>query len=119
MKVIVNTISTKKNAGGAFQISQNFLLKSLEHTEIEWYYITSQDLDDAIGERFSTMKGSKYFVFPTQPDFLGTYKKVKFQLREIEAKIQPDLVYSITAPSYFKFHAPEAVSYTHLRAHET
>ena len=58
MKVIVNTISTKKNAGGAFQISQNFLLKSLEHTEIEWYYITSQDLDDAIGERFSTMKGS-------------------------------------------------------------
>ena len=30
MKVIVNTISTKKNAGGAFQISQNFLLKSLE-----------------------------------------------------------------------------------------
>ena len=112
MKVIVNTISTKKNAGGAFQISQNFLLKSLEHTEIEWYYITSQDLDDAIGERFSTMKGSKYFVFPTQPDFLGTYKKVKFQLREIEAKIQPDLVYSITAPSYFKFHAPEVMRFT-------
>ena len=58
------------------------------------------------------MKGSKYFVFPTQPDFLGTYKKVKFQLREIEAKIQPDLVYSITAPSYFKFHAPEVMRFT-------
>ena len=45
MKVIVNTISTKKNAGGAFQISQNFLLKSLEHTEICLLY-TSDAADE-------------------------------------------------------------------------
>ena len=51
MKVIVNTISTKKNAGRSLSNFAEFLLKSLEHTEIEWYYITSQDLDDAIGEK--------------------------------------------------------------------
>lgn len=67
MKILINTISTKKHAGGAFQISQNFMLKTLEHSDIEWYYITSQDVDDAIGYKFAHLRGTRYFVFPTQP----------------------------------------------------
>ena len=46
MRILVNTIITKKGAGGAFQISYNFLLKTLDHSEIEWYYITSSDLEE-------------------------------------------------------------------------
>ena len=112
MKILINTISTKKHSGGAFQISQNFMLKSLEHSDVEWYHITSQDVDDAIGERFSHLKGSHYFVFPTQPDFRGSYKQVKKQVAELEAKIQPDVVYSITAPSYFTFKTREVMRFT-------
>lgn len=112
MKILINTISTKKIAGGAFQISQNFMLKSLEHADVEWYHITSQDVDDAIGEKFSHLKGTHYFVFPTQPDFRGSYKQVKRQVAELEAKIQPDVVYSITAPSYFTFKTREVMRFT-------
>ena len=112
MKILVNTISTKKYAGGAFQISQNFLLKTLEHSEVEWYYVTSQDVDDAIGEKFAKLKDSRYFVFPTQPDFRNSYKKVKKELAALEEKIQPDVVYSITAPSYFTFKTPEVMRFT-------
>ena len=112
MKILINTISTKKHSGGAFQISQNFMLKSLEHSDVEWYHITSQDVDDAIGERFSHLKGTHYFVFPTQPDFRGSYKQVKKQVAELEAKIQPDVVYSITAPSYFTFKTHEVMRFT-------
>lgn len=112
MKVIINTISTKKHAGGAFQISQNFMLKSLEHPDVEWYHITSQDVDDAIGEKFEHLKGTHYFVFPTQPDFQGSYKQVKKQVAELEEKIQPDVVYSITAPSYFTFKTREVMRFT-------
>ena len=112
MKILINTISTKKHSGGAFQISQNFMLKSLEHSDVEWYHITSQDVDDAIGERFSHLKGTHYFVFPTQPDFRGSYKQVKKQVAELEAKIQPDVVYSITAPSYFSFKTREVMRFT-------
>ena len=112
MKILINTISTKKHSGGAFQISQNFMLKSLEHSDVEWYHITSQDVDDAIGERFSHLKGTHYFVFPTQPDFRGSYKQVKKQVAELEAKIQPDVVYSITAPSYFTFKTREVMRFT-------
>ena len=112
MKILINTISTKKHAGGAFQISQNFLLKTLEHIDVEWYYFTSQDVDDAIGQKFANLKSTRYFVFPTQPDFRGSYKQVKKQVAELEAKIQPDVVYSITAPSYFTFKTREVMRFT-------
>ena len=112
MKILINTISTKKHSGGAFQISQNFMLRSLEDTDIEWYYITSQDVDDVIGEKFAHLKGTKYFMFPTQPDFRGSYKRVKKVVAELEAKIQPDVVYSITAPSYFTFKTKEVMRFT-------
>ena len=112
MKILVNTISTKKIAGGAFQISQNFLLKSLEHNDVEWYYITSQDLDDVIGSQFDNIRNERYFVFPTQPDFKHTYKKVKEQVRQLEEQIKPDVVYSVTAPSYFSFKTTEVMRFT-------
>lgn len=112
MKILINTISTKKHAGGAFQISQNFLLKTLEHIDVEWYYFTSQDVDDAIGQKFANLKSTRYFVFPTQPDFRGSYKQVKKQVAELEVKIQPDAVYSITAPSYFTFKTCEVMRFT-------
>ena len=111
-KILINTISTKKHAGGGFQISQNFMLRTLEDNEVDWYYITSQDVDDAIGEKFAHLKGTHYFVFPTQPDFRGSYKQVKKQVAELEAKIQPDVVYSITAPSYFTFKTHEVMRFT-------
>ena len=112
MKILINTISTKKHSGGAFQISQNFMLKSLEHSDVEWFHITSQDVDDAIGEKFAHLKGTHYFVFPTQPDFRGSYKQVKKQVAELEAKILPDVIYSITAPSYFSFKTREVMRFT-------
>lgn len=112
MRILINTISTKKISGGAFQISQNFLLESLSHNDIEWYYITSQDLDDVIGTRFDNIRDERYFVFPTQPDFKHTYKRVKQQVRELEERIAPDVVYSITAPSYFSFKAKEVMRFT-------
>ena len=51
MKILINAISTKKHSGGAFQISQNFMLRSLEDNDIEWYYFASQDVDDVIRKK--------------------------------------------------------------------
>lgn len=112
MKILINTISTKKHSGGAFQISQNFMLKSLEHTDVDWYYVASQDLDDAIGDKFASLKGVRYFVFPTQPDYKGTYKSVRRQIAQLEENIKPDVIYSVTAPSYFTFKNVEVMRFT-------
>lgn len=93
-------------------MSLNFLLKTLEHREVEWYYFTSRDVDNVIGEQYKALLGKKYFVFPTQPDFRGSYWKVRTQIRDLEAKIRPDVVYSVTAPSYFSFSATEVMRFT-------
>ena len=116
MKILVNTISTKIHAGGAFQIANNFVRKTLYHPEIDWIYVVSSDLDQVLPEE---MKGrDNYHVFPTQPDFRGSHKRVKMELQELEKVEKPDVVYSITAPSYFDFKAPEVMRFTNpLVAH--
>lgn len=102
----------KKHAGGAFQVASNFLLKTLEYPDIEWFYVASRDVDGFIGSHFSDQRNKTYFVFPTQPDFKHSYKRVKKALVELERQIKPDVVYSITAPSYFSFTAPEVMRFT-------
>ena len=110
MKILVNTISTKKHSGGAFQIAYNFLMKTTEHPEIDWMYVVSLDLNEVLPETLK--KKDRFFVFPTQPDFMHTYKRVKKELAELEERLKPDVVYSITAPSYFSFKAPEVMRFT-------
>lgn len=112
MRIIINTVSSKKKSGGTFQVALNFLLKTLEHKDIEWYYFTSQDLDDAIGSSFKDLQNQRYYVFPTQPDFKGTYNHVKNELRQLEKKIQADVIYTVVAPSYFTFETPEVMRFT-------
>lgn len=112
MKIILNAISAKKHAGGAFQISTNFIFESLDHPEIEWYWWVSSDLDAVLGKRFNQYRGTRYFTFPTQPDFKRSYFRVRKELKRMEQEIKPDLIYSITAPSYFKFSTPEVMRFT-------
>ena len=110
MRILVNTISTKKHSGGAYQIAYNFLMKTLEHQEVEWIYVVSSDLDEILPEPMKERKN--YHVFPTQPDYRHTYKKVKAELKELERKEKPDVVYSITSPSYFTFETAEVMRFT-------
>lgn len=110
MKVLINTISTKKHSGGAYQIAYNFLMKTIEHQEVEWIYVVSSDLDEILPAPMK--EGKNYHVFPTQPDYRHTYKRVKYELKELERKEKPDVVYSITAPSYFTFDAVEVMRFT-------
>ena len=110
MRILINTISTKKHSGGAYQIAYNFLVKTMEHQEVEWVYVVSKDLDEIMPEPLKAK--AHYYVFPTQPDFKHSYKQVKMQLAELEDRVKPDVVYSITAPSYFTFRAPEVMRFT-------
>ena len=110
MKILINTISTKKHSGGAYQIAYNFLMKTLEHQEVDWIYVVSKDLDEIMPESFKTK--CTYYVFPTQPDYKHTYKQVKKELAAMEKQLKPDVIYSITAPSYFTFQTPEVMRFT-------
>ena len=68
-------------------------METLRHQgDVEWYYITSADVDEAVGDAFKHLKGKRYFVFPTQPDFKNSYGRVKKELARWENDIQPDIL---------------------------
>lgn len=112
MRIAVNSISTKKGSGGAFQIAYNFLMETLKHQDkVEWYYITSSDVDEAVGSFFDSLRGKRYFVFPTQPDFKGSYGRVKAELSKWEEDYKPDVIYTISSPCYFRFKSKEVMRF--------
>ena len=113
MKIVVNAISAK-NFGGGFQVSLNFILRTLNDPRgIDWYYIVSKPLWNEITKRINNDCKIRFFVFPAQPDFTDTYLRVAKQVRRIEKELNPDLIYSILAPSYLFFRTTEVMRFTY------
>lgn len=112
MRIVVNTVSVKKRSGGAYQIALNFLRATLRPVDgVEWVYWTSADVDAAVGDLFEVVRGKRYFVFPTQPDFLHSYRHVKAAIHALEEQLRPDVVYSISSPCYISFRTPEVMRF--------
>jgi len=112
IRVLVNALTVKKKAGGVFQVSINFINETIKRNNIEWYYIVSKDVDSSISNEIKEKLNKTYFVFSTQPGFIHSYYKTKKEVKNIECKINPDLVYSLAAPSYFSFNAVEIMRFT-------
>lgn len=112
MRILLNAVSVKMHGGGVFQIATNFIMKAVEQysDEIEWFFVVSEDLNQNF-QQYSFSKENNYFVFPTQPDFKGSYFKVRKSLKQLEELIKPQVVYSIASPSYFSFNAPEVMRF--------
>lgn len=113
MRIALNTITTKQQSGGGFQIACNFIRATLiyDTSGVEWFYFVSEDINKAIGDLFKEKINNIYFVFPTQPDFKNTYKAVKRQLAVLEQRLDLDLIYTITSPCYFSFKTLEVMRF--------
>ena len=70
MKILINAIGAKKNAGGGFQIALNFVGTALQdnYHNNEYYFLISMDLAVAL----SLTESNHVYVFPAQPDFKHT-----------------------------------------------
>ena len=113
MKILINVVNAR-NIGGGFQVVFNFILKTQEYTrpDVEWYYAVSERLDAFLSDDFKAkVKKDHYFVYPDQPDFRGTYRRVKRELRELENKIDPEVVFSPLSPGYFFFKHKEVMRF--------
>ena len=75
MKILINAICAKKNAGGGFQIALNFVKMALTDSTsgVEWFFLVSDHLADALNLEY---KGS-IFILPAQPNFKGSYFSVR------------------------------------------
>ena len=115
MKILINVVNAR-NVGGGLQVVHNFLLgtQQFARPDVEWYYAVSECLDSKyLDEIFKTKANSHYHVFPNQPDFLHTYRRVQIELRQLENDINPDVIYTILGPCYNFFKNREVIRFVH------
>lgn len=113
MNILINVVNAR-NIGGGFQVVFNFILKTQEYIrpDVDWYYAVSERLDSFLNDDFKAkVKNDHYFVYPDQPDFSGTYRQVKRELRDLENKIKPEVVFSPLSPGYFFFKHKEVMRF--------
>lgn len=107
MKVVLNAIIAKKNGGGATQIVLNYLNATLNDKDVDWYYIVSEEFAGVL-EGNVTITSYHWLVLPRQPQ-VKTYLKARKAIKNFLDAVQPDIVYSILAPSYFGFKYTEVM----------
>lgn len=107
MKVVLNAIIAKKNGGGATQIVLNYLNATLNDKDVDWYYIVSEEFAGIL-EGNVTITSDHWLVLPRQPQ-VKTYLKARKAIKVFLDAVQPDIVYSILAPSYFGFKYTEVM----------
>lgn len=115
MRILINVVNAR-NVGGGLQVVHNFLLGTQKYKipNVTWYYAVSNCLDEIYLDRdFKEKADDRYYVFPNQPDFLGSYLRVRSQLKALERNISPDVVYTILGPSYFSFKSKEVMRFVH------
>jgi len=109
MKLIINT--SNLYVGGGLQVALSFIneLKSLENSH-EYYIFVSlaveKQLDqDSFSDKFH------FYRIDKSPSLLKTRKEVVKQLNTLEEGIQPDVVFSVFGPSYWKPRAVHLVGF--------
>ncbi len=112
-KILINATNAR-NVGGGLQVVINFILATIKYprTDVEWYYAVSERLDeDFLPDEFKQQIAGRYFVFPNQPDFRRTYRKVQKQLYALEAEHKIDVVFTPLGPSYHFFKSTEVIRF--------
>lgn len=107
MKIVLNGVIVRKNGGGATQIVYNYIIATLKDTEVDWYYIISEEFLDLISDTVN-INSSHWLVLPRQPQ-IKTYLSARRAINKFLDYVKPDIVYSILAPSYFRFNYAEVM----------
>tara|TARA_R110002051_G_scaffold31371_2_gene71524 strand:+ start:6769 stop:7896 length:1128 start_codon:yes stop_codon:yes gene_type:complete len=100
MNIIINTSTIV--IGGGVQVSKSFLeeLKVINNDNT-YHVFLSPKLKDEI-KVIIFPDNFKFYKIPISPSALSTRKNVVKQLNELEDIIQPDIVFTIFGPSYWK-----------------
>ena len=95
--------------GGGVQVALNFIKHTLTDIKNEYYYLLSKQLYIEIK---SEVDHINYYISEISPAKLIAGKLSRKEILLIEQSFNPDIVYSIGAPSYIKFKSTEVLRLT-------
>lgn len=107
MKILINT--SVINQGGAVQVALNVLRYTISDKSHEYSYILSEVIASS---DFLDLENQLYIVTQISPAKFLSAGKTRKQIKTFEQKINPDIIYSIGAPSYLKFKTKEVLRLT-------
>lgn len=121
MRVLFNT--TVLHIGGALQASNAIVLEALaDSAGIDWQFALSAASHQEL-QRFALPADAPFHVFDRSP---ARHRDVRRSLRELEARMRPDCVFTFFGPPYVRFQAPHLcgiatpwASHATLRAYRT
>lgn len=108
MKILINAATII--VGGGIQVSVNLIRRSLHNSNHIFCYVLSNKVSQHLVEDLENVQ-NVHVVNVSPAKFLKGRKTRKFIL-EVEKRFQPDIVYSVGAPSYIKFKSPEVMRLT-------
>jgi glycosyltransferase involved in cell wall biosynthesis len=98
MKVLLNTSTLHK--GGVLQTSSAFILQALRHDDgIEWIVAASKAVARELTQFGAELPASS-IVLDELPSHSQSARR---QIAELEARVQPDCVFTFTGPAYVRF----------------
>lgn len=108
MRILVN--ATTLVVGGGVQVALNFIKYTKGLKYYEFYYLLSSEVYDQCKSYVDL--GSDFTVLTFSPARLRHRKKMRAIIKCKESEFNPDMVYSIGAPSYIDFERPEVLRLT-------
>ena len=99
MKLIINTSNLV--IGGGIQVALSVLSELKNYYENEYHIFISSEVEKQL-EIESFDSNFHFYSTPISPSGLKTRKKVNKKLDNLEYEIQPDVVFTIFGPSYWK-----------------
>ena len=100
MKILINTASSFK--GGGIQTSKSFIEECINFSEDEFYVVLSENLSKVINiDNFPT--NFNFYIAPFRPATkVFSFRSHNYFLKEIEEKFDPDIVFSVGGPTYWR-----------------
>lgn len=98
MKIIINTTNLK--IGGALQVAISFIYECVDFDENEYFVFLSPSMNKEIKQELFP-NNFKFYTFKNPSRFILFDKTMK-ELDKEERKINPDIVFSVFGPTYWK-----------------
>ena len=107
MKILINTGVI--NQGGAIQVALNLINFTLADKTHDYHYIVPKIIASS---DFLDFKGHSCCVIGKSPAKILSARKTRKKIASFERKVDPDIVYSVGAPSYIRFKKKEVLRLT-------
>lgn len=105
MHILFN--ATTNHKGGTVQTAVNFIMQALRDNSIKWSFAVSSKIAGELKALDCDIPNAHVFECSPARD-----KKERQRLKDIEGELSPDVVFTMSGPSYVKFTAPHFMGIT-------